>query len=70
VKVKAPKPVKVKTPKPEKVKSSKPRRPGRIAIIAIAAAVVAGATGFVLDRWVDYVTDTDVPATVVTTDGE
>jgi hypothetical protein len=45
------------------------RRVLRILLTAVAAALLAGATGLILDRWVEHVTDTDVPATEVTTDG-
>jgi hypothetical protein len=42
----------------------------RVLLIAVTVPTLAGATGVILDRWVDYVTNTDVPATVVTTEGQ
>jgi hypothetical protein len=42
----------------------------RVALIAVTVAALAGATGVILDRWVDYGTNTDVTATVVTTEGQ
>jgi hypothetical protein len=48
----------------------RPVRTIRIMLIAVAITVLAGATGVLLDRWVDYVTNTDTPATVVTNDDE
>jgi hypothetical protein len=43
-------------------------RTGRVVLIGLAIALFAGVAGIVVDRWVDYVTNTDAPATVVTTD--
>ena len=35
-------------------------------LIGLLIALLAGASGILVARWVDYVTNTDVPATVVT----
>ncbi|MEO5839276.1 MAG: hypothetical protein ABIQ73_23570 [Acidimicrobiales bacterium] len=36
-------------------------------VIGLIIAVLAGASGILVERWVDYVTNADSPATVVTT---
>lgn len=42
-------------------------RTRRVVVIGLFIAVLAGASGILVERWVDYVTNTDAPATVVTT---
>jgi hypothetical protein len=42
----------------------------KLVLLVVGLLALAGATGAVLDRWIDYVTNTDTPATVVTTDGK
>ena len=42
-------------------------RTRRVVVIGLMIAVLAGASGILVERWVDYVTNTDTPATVVTT---
>ena len=42
-------------------------RARRVVLIGLLIALLAGASGILVERWVDYVTTTDAPATVVTT---
>jgi hypothetical protein len=42
----------------------------RVLLIAVTVIALAGAIGVILDRWADYITNTDVPATAVTTEGQ
>ena len=72
---KAPKPPKAeKAPKAARVAESPELgsvgrdgvRARRVVLIGLLIALLAGASGILVDRWVDYVTNTDAPATVVT----
>jgi hypothetical protein len=42
-------------------------RTRRVVLLGLVIALLAGGTGVLVDRWVEYVTSTDTPATVVTT---
>ena len=43
-------------------------RTRRVVLIGLVVGVIALVTGVLVERWVDYVTSTDAPATVVTTE--
>jgi hypothetical protein len=73
---KPPKPPRAeKAPKPARVAESPELgsvgrdgvRARRVVLIGLVIALLAGASGVFVDRWVGYVTNTDAPATVVTT---
>ena len=42
-------------------------RARRVVLIGLLIALLAGASGILVERWVEYVTNTGAPATVVTT---
>lgn len=42
-------------------------RTHRVVLIGLFIALLAAGTGVLVDQWVEYVTSTDAPATVVTT---
>ena len=80
VKVRAPKPPKpAREPKaPMALRARKERAPRKprgplvrkLVPMVVGLVLLAGATGVVVDRWIDQVVNTDAPATVVTTDGK